>query len=91
MASCEIRIDSSLGKSTRRRFEICSGLHDVAQRRSWRRPCLRPIQRTLAGLVFEVQRGSSALPTGSRSGAQQASLLRRELVLGEDSGVSKLR
>src|SRR5512135_754443 len=39
-------MDSSSGKSARSRFAICSGLHDAAQRRSARRPCRRPIQRT---------------------------------------------
>jgi len=39
-------MDSSSGKSIRSRFAICSGLHDLAQRRSARRPCRRPIQRT---------------------------------------------
>ena len=34
MASWEIRMDSSSGKSTRSRFEICSGLQDFAHRRS---------------------------------------------------------
>jgi hypothetical protein len=46
MASCEVRIVSSWGKSTRSRLAICSGLHDLAQRRSLRRPCRRPIHRT---------------------------------------------
>ena len=40
------RMHSSSGKSIRSRFAICSGLHDLAQRRSARRPCRRPIQRT---------------------------------------------
>ena len=39
-------MDSSSGKSIRSRFAICSGLHDLAQRRSARGPCRRPIQRT---------------------------------------------
>ena len=34
MASWEIRMDTSLGKSTSRRFAICSGLQDLAHRRS---------------------------------------------------------
>ena len=40
-------MDSSSGKSTRSRFEICSGLHAFAHRRSWRRPCRRPMKRTV--------------------------------------------
>ncbi|MDP9473373.1 MAG: hypothetical protein M3Q71_22370 [Chloroflexota bacterium] len=31
MASCQIRMDSSSGNSTPRRFETCSGLHDFAR------------------------------------------------------------
>ena len=37
---------SSSGKSTRSRLAICSGLHDLAQRRSARRPWRRPMKRT---------------------------------------------
>jgi hypothetical protein len=47
MASCDILIDSSSGKSTGSRFAICSGLHEEAHRRSFRGPCRRPIQGTL--------------------------------------------
>ena len=46
MAPCEIRIDASSGKSIRSLLAICSGLQDLAQRRSRRRPWRRPIQRT---------------------------------------------
>ncbi len=45
MASWEIRIDSSSGKSRTRRWAICSGLHDLAHGRSLRRPWRRPIHR----------------------------------------------
>jgi putative transposase len=34
IASCEMRMDSSSGKSTGRRRAICCGLHELAQRRS---------------------------------------------------------
>ena len=47
MASWEIGIDSSSGQSTLSLFAICSGLHEAAQRRSWRRPCRRPCQGAL--------------------------------------------
>src|SRR5574341_2267376 len=46
MASWEIRMVASSGKSIRSRLAICSGLHAAAQRRSVRRPWRRPIQRT---------------------------------------------
>ena len=46
MASCDIRMDSSSGKSTRSLLAICSGLHEAAHRRSCRRPRRRPTQRT---------------------------------------------
>jgi hypothetical protein len=46
IASCEMRMDSASGKSGGSRLAICSGLCDLAQRRSFRRPCRRPIQRT---------------------------------------------
>jgi hypothetical protein len=65
LASCEIRIDSSSGKSSGSLFAICWGLHAVAQRRSVRRPCRRPIHRTFgpvttapAGLVITPARRS---------------------------------
>lgn len=35
-------MDSSSGKSVRSRFAICSGLHDLAHRRSARRPVTPP-------------------------------------------------
>ena len=38
-------MEGSWGKSTGRRFEICCGLHERAQRRSARRPWRRPTQR----------------------------------------------
>jgi hypothetical protein len=44
-----MRIDSSSGNSARSRFAICSGLHEFAQRRSCRRPRLRPFHRGVAG------------------------------------------
>jgi len=46
MASWLIRIVSSPGKSSRRRWEICCGLHALAQRRCFRGPCRRPFQCT---------------------------------------------
>ena len=46
MVSWLIRIVASPGKSSRRRREICCGLHARAQRRFCRRPCRRPFQDT---------------------------------------------
>ncbi len=45
MASWEIRIEGSSGKLSANRLAICSGLHDLAQRRSLRGPWWRPIHR----------------------------------------------
>ena len=71
-------MDSSSGKSTRSRFAICSGLHDLAQRRSARWPWRRPIKRTSgpatsspAGVVITPARRSC---TYSRSALFAASL-----------------
>lgn len=46
MASCEIRMLGSSGKSAISRRLICSGLQHVPQRRSARRPCRRRFRRT---------------------------------------------
>ena len=71
-------MDPSSGKSTRRRFEICSGLHDLAQRRSARRPWRRPMNppsgpgtSSPSGLAIMPARRSC---TYSRSAASAASL-----------------
>ena len=49
IASWEIRMDPSSGKSTGSRWAICSGLHAIAHRRSRRRPLLRPFHCGAAG------------------------------------------
>ena len=46
MASWLIRMVLSSGKSTTRRRAICSGLHALAHRRSFRWPCRRPFHGT---------------------------------------------
>src|ERR671917_1321061 len=46
MASWLIRTAPSRGKSSRRRREICCGLHALAQRRGCRGPCRRPFHGT---------------------------------------------
>src|SRR5579875_46842 len=50
MASWEMRIVSSSGKSSGRRFAICSGLHAFAHRRSWR-PAVTATLETNGGTV----------------------------------------
>src|SRR3954463_15451575 len=69
----------SSGKSTFSRADICSGLHAVAQRRSWRRGLLRPFHGLTAGPATAVPSGRRALParrscTSSRSRGSAASL-----------------
>ena len=76
MASWETRIDSSSGKSSFSRSEICSGLHDVAQRRSWRRPWRRPFQFTAGPTVLPFRMSivpASRSCTYCRSGSLAAS------------------
>src|SRR3954452_8329312 len=56
-----MRMVSSPGKSIRRRREICSGLHALAQRRCCRRPCRRPFQAT-AGPTTAAPPGVATAP-----------------------------
>src|SRR3954463_13627728 len=65
MASWLIRIVPSPGKSSRRRREICRGLHALAQRRCCRRPWRRPFQVT-AGPATAAPPGARTAPA-SRS------------------------
>src|SRR5215218_10120329 len=46
----------------RSRAEICSGLHAVAHRRSWRRGLLRPFHGLIAGPATAVPSGRRTLP-----------------------------
>src|SRR4051795_7327855 len=69
----------SSAKSTFSRAEICSGLHAVAQRRSWRRGLLRPFHGLTAGPATAVPSRRRTLParrscTYSRSRGSAASL-----------------
>src|SRR3954469_2629448 len=69
----------SSANSTFSRAEICSGLHALAQRRSWRRGLLRPFHGLTAGPATAVPSGRRTLParrscTYSRSRLSAASL-----------------
>jgi len=55
-------MDSSSGKSTVNRFEICSGLHAVVHRRSCRRGLLRPFHGAAAGPRTGVPSGWRTWP-----------------------------
>src|SRR3954447_23099909 len=72
MASWLIRIVPSPGKSSRRRREICRGLHALAQRRCCRRPWRRPFQVT-AGPAAAAPPGAATAPANrSRTYARSA-------------------
>src|SRR3954452_22770496 len=72
MASWLIRIVPSPGKSSRRRREICRGLHALAQRRCCRRPWRRPFQVT-AGPAAAAPPGAATAPAHrSRTYARSA-------------------
>src|SRR3954471_13453234 len=72
MASWLIRIVPSPGKSSRRRREICRGLHALAQRRCCRRPWRRPFQVT-AGPAAAAPPGAAMAPANrSRTYARRA-------------------
>src|SRR5665648_167834 len=58
-----MRMDSSSGKSTGSRCAICSGLHDLAQRRSCRLAWLRPFQRGATGPDTTTPSGRRTCPT----------------------------
>src|SRR5665647_1845701 len=58
-----MRMDSSSGKSTSSRCAICSGLHDLAQRRSCRLARLRPFQRGATGPDTTTPSGRRTCPT----------------------------
>src|SRR5665647_2663550 len=58
-----MRMDSSSGKSTSSRCAICSGLHDLAQRRSCRLAWLRPFQRGATGPDTTTPSGRRTCPT----------------------------
>src|SRR5215212_7877010 len=78
MASWLMRIVSSSGKSSRRRWAICSGLQSMAHRRSCRRPRRRPFHGT-AGPCTAAPFGATTIPasrscTCRRSGPLIASL-----------------
>src|SRR3954451_15289646 len=69
----------SSANSTFSRAEICSGLHALAQRRSWRRGLLRPSHGLTAGPATAVPSGRRTWParrscTYSRSRGSAASL-----------------
>ena len=65
MASWEIRIDSSWGKSTRSRFEICSGLLEFA------RVYASHTAEAASGPLPCRRCGSSRTTTGSRESRRQ--------------------
>src|SRR3954451_432867 len=74
MASWLIRIVPSPGKSSRRRREICRGLHALAQRRCCRRPWRRPFQVT-AGPAAAAPPGAATAPANrSRTYARSAAV-----------------
>ena len=56
-----MRIVASPGKSSRRRWAICCGLHALAQRRSCRGPCRRPFQGTV-GPGTAAPLGAATMP-----------------------------
>src|SRR5512134_4126172 len=74
MASWLMRMDSSSGKSRRRRRAICSGLHARAHRRCCRRPCRRPVHGT-TGLRTIAPLGAMTMP------ANRSCTYRRSLAL----------
>ena len=61
-----MRMDSSSGKSTFSRCEICSGLHAVAHRRSCRCGLFSPFHAGVSGPATIVPSGRRTLPA-SRS------------------------
>src|SRR5665647_2835742 len=66
-----MRMDSSSGKSTSSRCAICSGLHDLAQRRSCRLARLRPFQRGATGPDGVVVSGPVAPRWNGRNRARR--------------------
>jgi hypothetical protein len=88
IASCEIRIDSSSGKSILNRLDICSGPHALAHLRSWRLGLLRTFQGAVAGPGTTAPSGRRTSPESRSCAYSRNSLLAASFAVFERRAIS---